>query len=190
MKNTFHVAHFHINVVLLIRNMFKQAHVINKHGRSGTGVPLAPVLLFELYLAMFQTGGKPSTWFPPVGLVELYESRESFPGKIKFQNSKISKFSRGKSQKITPVKKLESDGNFICIITRCSYSAKMKLQYMKNIFQVAHFHIMIVSIIKNILKQVHVINKLGRSGTGVPLAPVLCFKPAVNRQPGFRRWDS
>ena len=21
---------------------------------------------------MFQTGGKPSTWFPPVGLVELY----------------------------------------------------------------------------------------------------------------------
>ena len=24
---------------------------------------------------MFQTGGKPSTWFPPVGLVELYVSR-------------------------------------------------------------------------------------------------------------------
>ena len=65
-------------MVSIIKNILKQVHVINKLGRSGTGVPLAPVLLFELYLAMFQTGGKPSTWFPPVGLVELYESRESF----------------------------------------------------------------------------------------------------------------
>ena len=24
---------------------------------------------------MFQTGGKPSTWFPPVGLVELYAQK-------------------------------------------------------------------------------------------------------------------
>ena len=34
---------------------------------------------------MFQTGGKPSTWFPPVGLVELYESRESFSKLRKFE---------------------------------------------------------------------------------------------------------
>ena len=27
---------------------------------------------------MFQTGGKPSTWFPPVGLVELYVLRIVF----------------------------------------------------------------------------------------------------------------
>ena len=77
---------------------------------------------------------------------------------------------------MTPTKNLQPDGNLIYIITRCSYSAKMKLQYMKNIFQVAHFHIMMVSIIKNILKQVHVPNKLGRFGTGVPLAPVLLFE--------------
>ena len=63
----------------------------------------------------------------------------------------------------------------------------MKLQYVKNTSAVAHFHIMMVYITKNILKQAHVINKLGRFGRGVPLAPVLCFKPAVNRQPGFRR---
>ena len=132
--------------------------------------------LSHCFRIMFQTGGKPSTWFPPVRLVELYESRESFSKLRKFQNSKISKFSRENLRKSPPVKKLESDGNFIYIITRCSYSAKMKLQYMKNTFQVAHFHIMMVSIIKNIIKQAHVPNKLGRYGTGVPLAPVLLFE--------------
>ena len=74
----------------------------------------------------------------------------------------------------------------------------MKLQYIKNIFHVTHFHNMMVSIIENISKQAHVINKLGRFGTGVTLAPVLLFElylaidvePAVNRQPGFRGWDS
>ena len=66
----------------------------------------------------------------------------------------------------------------------------MKLQYMKNAFQVAHFHIMLVFITKNISKKAKVTKKLGRLGTGIPLAPVLCFKPAVNRQPGFRWRDS
>ena len=42
-------------------NMFKQAHVINKLGRFGTGFPLAPV---------WQSCGKPSTKFPHGGLVE------------------------------------------------------------------------------------------------------------------------
>ena len=139
---------------------------------------------------MFQTGGKPSTWFPPVGLVELYESRQSFSKSRNFQISKISKFSCENLRKSPSVEKLQPDGNFIYIITRCSYSAKMKLQYMKNTSAVAHFHIVMVSINKNMFKQAHVINKLGRFGTGIPLAPVLCFKPAVNRQPGFRRWDS
>ena len=49
-------------MVSITKNILKQAHVTNKLGRYGTGVPLAP----------FQTGGKPSMWFPPVGLVELY----------------------------------------------------------------------------------------------------------------------
>ena len=35
-------------------------------------------------LAMFQAGGQPSTWFPPVGLVELY-----FPS-----NSTLHKFTK------------------------------------------------------------------------------------------------
>ena len=82
-------------------------------------------------------------------------------------------------------------------------SAKMKLQYMKNIFHVAHFHMVMVFVLKNISKQVNVTKKLGRFGTGIPTAPVWqsCGKPstkfphgglvdvepAVNRQPGFRR---
>ena len=37
---------------LIIKTVSKQVHVINKLGRLGTGVPLAPVLLFELYLAI------------------------------------------------------------------------------------------------------------------------------------------
>ena len=36
---------------LITKIISKQARVINKLGRFGTGVPLAPVLLFELYLA-------------------------------------------------------------------------------------------------------------------------------------------
>ena len=35
---------------------------------------------------MFQTGGKPSTWFPPVGLVELY-----FPSNALFISNSITK---------------------------------------------------------------------------------------------------
>ena len=35
-----------------------------------------------LRVIMFQTGGKPSTWFPPVGLVELY-----FPSNALFMSS-------------------------------------------------------------------------------------------------------
>ena len=52
MKNTFHVAHFHFNMVLLTRNMFKEVHVIKSRGALGTGFTYAPVLLFELYLAI------------------------------------------------------------------------------------------------------------------------------------------
>ena len=39
-------------MVLLTRNMFKEAHVIKSRGALGTGFTYAPVLLFELYLAM------------------------------------------------------------------------------------------------------------------------------------------
>ena len=71
---------------------------------------------------------------------------------------------------------MKPDGNFIYIIIWYPYSAKMKLRYMKNTSAVAHFHIMMVSFNKNMFKQAHVINKLGRYGTGVPLAPVLLFE--------------
>ena len=52
MKNTLHVADFHVNEVLFTRNMFKEAHVIKSRGALGTGFTYAPVLLSELYLAM------------------------------------------------------------------------------------------------------------------------------------------
>ena len=57
---------------------------------------------------------------------------------------------------------------------------KIKLQYMKNTSKVIHVHVMMVSIRKNMLEQAHVINKLGRFGTGVPLAPwQTCGKPST-----------
>ena len=61
MKNTFHVANFHVNEVLLTRNMFKEAHVIKSRGALGTGFTYAPV---------WQSCAKPSTKFPHGGLVE------------------------------------------------------------------------------------------------------------------------
>ncbi len=64
----------------------------------------------------------------------------------------------------------------------------MKLQYMKNIFNVADFHMEKVLLTKNFSKAVHVTNKLGRFGTGIPIAPV--SNRAVNRQPSFRTEDS
>ena len=52
MKNTLHVAHFHIKLVLPTRNVCKEVHVIKSRGALGTGFTYAPVLLFELYLAI------------------------------------------------------------------------------------------------------------------------------------------
>ena len=46
-----------------------------------------------------------------------------------------------KTYEMTPHQNLKSDGNRNCIVTCCSYSAKMKLQYMKNTSVVAQFHI-------------------------------------------------
>ena len=64
MKNTFHVVHFYMNEVLLTTNSCKQVHVIKSRGALGTGL--------TLHQYYFRAGGKPSTSFPPVGLVELY----------------------------------------------------------------------------------------------------------------------
>ena len=69
MKNTFLVAHFHVNMVLLTRNMFKEAHVIKSRGALGTGFTYAPVLLFELNLAINNS----STSHSPLGILLLYE---------------------------------------------------------------------------------------------------------------------
>ena len=52
MKNAFHVAHFHTNMVVSTRNMFKEVKVPKSRGALGTGFTHAPVLLFELYLAI------------------------------------------------------------------------------------------------------------------------------------------
>ena len=57
-----HVAQFYINDVLLTRNSCEEANVPKIRGALRTGFTTAPVL---------EAGGKPSTWFPPEGLVEL-----------------------------------------------------------------------------------------------------------------------
>ena len=100
-------------------------------------------------------------------------------------------------KKMTPVKKLESDGNFNYIVVLCSHSAKIKLHYIKNIFHVAHFHINLVLSTRNMFKEVNVIKSRGALGTGFTYAPVLLFElylaisnRAVNRQPSFRTEDS
>ena len=54
-KKISNVVDFHIRTVSITNNLYKQAHVLNKLGRFGTGVTLAPVLLFELYLAINQS---------------------------------------------------------------------------------------------------------------------------------------
>ena len=90
-----------------------------------------------------------------------------------------------------PYQKMKSDGNLIYIITICSYFAEMKLRYTKIILNVAHFHIMMVLMTKNSSKGVHVINKLGRIGTGIPTAPVCRAggKPSTLFPPRTRRAD-
>ena len=42
---------------------------------------------------------------------------------------------------------------------------------------------------ENMFKDAQVIKSCGALETGLTNAPE-CFKPAVNLQPGFRRWDS
>ena len=56
------VVEFHTVMVLSIRNISEQANVTKKVGAFGTGFT---------YAAVIETGGKPSTWFPPEGLVEI-----------------------------------------------------------------------------------------------------------------------
>ena len=104
----------------------------------------------------------------------------------KFQKSnrfllKIEIFNK-KSQKWPPHKNLKSDGNRNYIITWCSYSAKIKLQYMKNTFHVAHFHIKMVLSTRNMFKQVHVIKSRGALGTGFTYCTSIwqsCGKPST-----------
>ena len=82
---------------------------------------------------------------------------------------------------MTPAKRLSSDGRLISIIIWCSYSGKMKVQYMNNTFHVAQFHIKLVLLMRNSFKQAKVPNKLGRFGTGIPIAPVWqsCGQPST-----------
>ena len=64
--------------------------------RGSTLARLAMVLVLlsigntpPLRVIMFQTGGKPSTWFPPVGLVELYELDECLEKSNSFEKFKL-----------------------------------------------------------------------------------------------------
>ena len=61
-KKTLNRTEFHMMIHLKTKNLFKGVNVIKSRGALGTGLTTAPVL---------EAGGKPSTWFPPEGLVEL-----------------------------------------------------------------------------------------------------------------------
>ena len=77
------------------------------------------------------------------------------------------------------------------LLSPCAYTQlKWNFKIWKNILKVADFHMFIVLLNRNLSKGFHLINILGRFGTGVPIAPVLCFKLAVNRQSVFRRWNA
>ena len=85
--------------IIVINRHFLETNIIQNNifmvkttgVRGPTLARLAMVLVLlsirntpALRVIMFQTGGKPSTWFPPVGLVELY-----FPS-----NSTLREFNR------------------------------------------------------------------------------------------------
>ena len=67
-KNISPVTFVHFKMVLLIKHFANEIHVKNILGRFGMGVTLAPVLLFQLYMAMHHssmaTSGELSTWVP------------------------------------------------------------------------------------------------------------------------------
>ena len=111
--------------------------------------------------------------------------------KISKMNSSILKIKKihGKSQKWPPAKLLHSDGKPISTIIWCSYSAKIKLQYIKNTFHVAHFHISMLFSTRNMFKEVQVIKIRGAVGTGFTYAPVCRAggTPSTWFPPGTRR---
>ena len=98
---------------------------------------------------------------------------------------------QARSEKWSPVKKLTSDGNLNYIITWCSNSVKIKLQYIKNTLHVAHFHINMVLSTRNMFKEIHVIKSRGALGTGFTYAPICRAggKPSTWFPPGTRRAD-
>ena len=51
-ENIFHAGNFHMNTIISTINMCKEVQVIKSRGALGTRFTYAPVLLFELYLAM------------------------------------------------------------------------------------------------------------------------------------------
>ena len=180
------------------KNNLKQhfhGHVELRTVRSSTLARLAMVLVLlsvgnaPALRVMFQTGGKPSTCFPSVGLVELYESKESFSKSKKFKNSKISKFSRQNLEKSPPVKKWSQ----IDISFTLSLSDHTQPKWNFNTWRILlQLHIFI-SCWFSPLKTCSNRPKLQKNsvdwGRVFPLHQYY-FKPTVNRQPGFRRWDS
>ena len=87
----------------------------------------------------------------------IFQKSNSF-SKMEVLNKQFQKWHRHNN--------LQPDGNLNYIVTWCSYSAKIKFQYMKNTFHVAHFHINMVLSTRNMFKEVQVIKSRGALGTG------------------------
>ena len=83
---------------------------------------------------------------------------------------------------MTLSQKMKPDGNCNGIITSFSNLAKVKLQYMKNVFHVAHLHINMVFSTINIFKDAKVPKSRGALGTGFTYAPILLFELYVSNR--------
>ena len=79
----------HLSIIFFSKTIFFMVMCICVRGPTLARLAMILVLLSigntpALRVIMFQTGGKPSTWFPPVRLVELYVH----------QNLKFSRFQK------------------------------------------------------------------------------------------------
>ena len=116
-------------------NLFtKKTESTNSLTFSGTGLArAAPAWLFGVSEAtsMFQTGGKPSTWVPPVGLVDLCVSEILSERKLTW-NLEFTKTIRGKHFQTTPYKNVASDE---IALTSSIKVESQKTLYMSHAFK-------------------------------------------------------
>ena len=71
-------AKLNFNTISIMEKMFKQNELSNNQKFCPNIFPGLKYLRFPIWPNRLDTGGKPSTWFPPGRLVELIMIRQSF----------------------------------------------------------------------------------------------------------------